>query len=1278
MLNKLFNSHIITVHHVYRFTCGLTLIAVLFNGTLAHAGLLRSHTLKPASQSTAEYSNRIAPPEPTDSTFATNRGRQLDQFTYGDQIAVGIAIDRVFSTKPVPEAITRGILPSTFELSLAFYANEPPWCPPLHRITLNGHQLPVILPRADGHWRRFSIAVPTTFLERLPTEPGAGSRPTPGLQKVIIEPDGAGCQCGMEVDWVAITIAAPHPIVFVPGWTGDASTWDAFSALLNTDGMPRFAAVLGNGMQSIPASGFMLSTAIQSVRTNFGVDKVNLVAHSKGGLTARWALDNGGAPYVERLITLGSPHHGIDMARLLVAKLNSCVIRRDSNPLVPDECQDSADEVSIERVREINYADCKLDLGGSGLPVFSGCVRIADPQPGVSYFSIVGSTDAFVDNASSTYPWNANAAPYPSQATIDLSLPGRGHFELKGGRAELDCAMSFIHVARYQCVDAGVLQAMAEHIAEDSAPVQALWISSVITSALSLAVPITVDASTKVSFLIESESPLDFSLRSPSGQMISGNGNPSAEYRAALGLGDQPSSWHYEYTVSSPQSGIWKMQVNAPLTTSLPFKFVVAATSNSPTQLQIWTNKSVYIAGEMALIEASIKNAGTTMMDTHLQISGWLSGPIPVPLTLTDNGAGGDRLAGDGVYSARFTAPAPGTGRSPYLSIQIAANSPSLSRLGIAEIAVRPATARLALTQPMTVSTADVNYNQQFEALSLRPSIYVSQTGHFRIEGKLIDEGGQVVASTSTSTRFTNGPLNTGYQALTLTFAGNQIRQHGQHGPYRLIDLKLFDETNSSILIDSAASVPNIFNYQPIDFEGDTPHILHFEHAAIDTDGNGRYNQLVMTITLTGTNAGDYRFGGQLKDGNGTSVSWAQAHSSLPEGRAVITLMFSGASIAENLSDGPYQLSDLTLQLYNGVGYRGYGTVLRPNYSTEAYHYTDFDSERVTPMFVVDTSKRQSVADFYHAEFVTDTIDLNWSGNLDTCDPGQTTPELKAAMLKRINFYRAMAGLPTVVLSDTFSERAQTTALMMARNNMLSHSPGTDWLCYTDVGATTAKRSNLYYSNSGKSLVHAIDTYMADPYVPSIGHRRLLLHPPTQAMGTGDVLVAESNAHFNALYVQDLSILSLPKPSIRNGFVAWPPAGYVPYDVIYPYWSFAIAGADLLSAKVQMLKDGMPITVTQQAVTTRQADNAIVWVPEGLNPDNRAFRWPQPTPGQEPVYTVIIDGVLLNGAERRFSYTVTVIDPAVTPPQPTPAPTATPIALPTISQQHVFLPVVTV
>ncbi len=42
--------------------------------------------------------------------------------------------------------------------------------------------------------------------------------------------------------------------------------------------------------------------------------------------------------------------------------------------------------------------------------------------------------------------------------------------------------------------------------------------------------------------------------------------------------------------------------------------------------------------------------------------------------------------------------------------------------------------------------------------------------------------------------------------------------------------------------------------------------------------------------------------------------------------------------------------------------------------------------------------------------------------------------------------------------------------------------------------------------------------------------------------------------------------------------------------------------------------------------------------------------WPQPESGHEAVYTVIIDHVGVNNVYRRFTYTVTIIDPDTAPP----------------------------
>ena len=53
-------------------------------------------------------------------------------------------------------------------------------------------------------------------------------------------------------------------------------------------------------------------------------------------------------------------------------------------------------------------------------------------------------------------------------------------------------------------------------------------------------------------------------------------------------------------------------------------------------------------------------------------------------------------------------------------------------------------------------------------------------------------------------------------------------------------------------------------------------------------------------------------------------------------------------------------------------------------------------------------------------------------------------------MLLRLNYYRAMAGVPaTVTFSDTYNAMDQQAALMMSANGQLSHSPPTTWTCYT-------------------------------------------------------------------------------------------------------------------------------------------------------------------------------------------------------------------------------------
>src|SRR5680860_1533433 len=75
---------------------------------------------------------------------------------------------------------------------------------------------------------------------------------------------------------------------------------------------------------------------------------------------------------------------------------------------------------------------------------------------------------------------------------------------------------------------------------------------------------------------------------------------------------------------------------------------------------------------------------------------------------------------------------------------------------------------------------------------------------------------------------------------------------------------------------------------------------------------------------------------------------------------------------------------------------------------------------------------------------------IQWTGNHSTCDAGSTASGFREAVLLRLMYFRAMAGIPSSIgFSDSANAANQQAALMMSRNGQLSHNPSSSWLCYT-------------------------------------------------------------------------------------------------------------------------------------------------------------------------------------------------------------------------------------
>lgn len=293
----------------------------------------------------------------------------------------------------------------------------------------------------------------------------------------------------------------------------------------------------------------------------------------------------------------------------------------------------------------------------------------------------------------------------------------------------------------------------------------------------------------------------------------------------------------------------------------------------------------------------------------------------------------------------------------------------------------------------------------------------------------------------------------------------------------------------------------------------------------------------------------------------------------------------------------------------------------------------------------IDTSSRSTVTGSYLLTFLPTTlVSPGWTGNINTGDFGSTSLAYQNAVLGRINWVRALAGIASfVAFSSTYSTKDQQAALMMSSNGQLNSAPPATWTYYTAAGADGASHSNLCLESPYLADPGCVSQYMQDFGISNggVGHRRWLLYPQTQTMGTGDVQPQYPMPFANALWVID-SHFSDPRPVTRDGFIAWPPKGYVPYEIVPARWSFSYPGADFTNATVLMQRSGGPVAVRLEPPQQTAGENTIVWVPDNLGVAT-SIGWPRPT--MDTPIGVTVANVIVSGVKTTFNYTVTVIDP---------------------------------
>jgi triacylglycerol lipase len=115
----------------------------------------------------------------------------------------------------------------------------------------------------------------------------------------------------------AVPPARPGPVLLVPGYGGSTSSLAVLAGRLRQQGKDAEVVSLpGNAQGDLAAQAQVLAAAARAARARTGAASVDVVGYSAGGVVTRLWLSQDRDAAVRRVVTLGSPQHGTELATL--------------------------------------------------------------------------------------------------------------------------------------------------------------------------------------------------------------------------------------------------------------------------------------------------------------------------------------------------------------------------------------------------------------------------------------------------------------------------------------------------------------------------------------------------------------------------------------------------------------------------------------------------------------------------------------------------------------------------------------------------------------------------------------------------------------------------------------------------------------------------------------------------------------------------------------------------------------------------------------------------
>jgi triacylglycerol esterase/lipase EstA (alpha/beta hydrolase family) len=164
-----------------------------------------------------------------------------------------------------------------------------------------------------------------------------------GVALVVIEPKVT--RGGSTAD--SVSQSAQPPVLLVPGYGGGTAGLDVMAAALRREGRDVTVVHLaGDGTGDLNQQADVVEDAVHRA-ISAGADSVDLVGYSAGGVTVRlWVRQYDGGSVARRIVTLGSPQHGTDLAAL-------------ASDIAPDKCPEACRQLATDSqlIDQLNSGD---------------------------------------------------------------------------------------------------------------------------------------------------------------------------------------------------------------------------------------------------------------------------------------------------------------------------------------------------------------------------------------------------------------------------------------------------------------------------------------------------------------------------------------------------------------------------------------------------------------------------------------------------------------------------------------------------------------------------------------------------------------------------------------------------------------------------------------------------------------------------------------------------------------------------------------------------------